>query len=398
MDHLQAARTALDHLVAFDTTSSRSNSALTQWVADRVARPGVEVWDLPDPQQQSDGTVLDQRNLLVRIGPEAPGAWVLSAHTDCVPTTGQPWTSDPYVVTERDGRLYGRGTCDMKGFLAVAMAVLDGVDPSRLRVPIVLALSHSEELGTIGAPPLVADLGARIEDPELAIVGEPTMMEVVAAHKGVRGAWVTIDGVDNHSSQPQRGASATFAAARLIAAIEAMADRHAVEGPHDERFDPPMTTFNVGILHAGEAINIIPRQARFHVEYRPIPAVAADAPLEELRRTAEGDVLARLARHVGTDAVGMSIAPDAKVLALHPEQDGAAEALARSCGATGRPEQTVAYGTDGGWLQQAGLSVVVCGPGSIDQAHRPDEYLALDQLEAAVGFVEQLVSRASSAG
>lgn len=394
MDLLATARNHLERLVAFDSTSTQTNAALVSWLAEHLDRPGVHVWDLPEAVTRAEtGDEVVQHNLLVRIGPEAPGALVLSAHTDCVPVTGQPWTSDPFEVVERDGRLVGRGTCDMKGFIASALAVTDRVDPTALDVPIVLALSHSEELGTIGAPSLVDALRANVEDASVALVGEPTMMEVVGAHKGVQGAWVRITGVDAHSSQPQLAASANLAAARLMTFVAELAGRHEVEGPHDDRFVPPMTTFNVGMVRGGQAINIVPRECRFHFEFRPIPAVSSTEIVAELEQYAQDVVLPELGRHVGTDKVSITVTTDAHVLPLEPEPDGAAEELARACGAGGERGHTVAYGTDGGWLQSAGLSVVVCGPGSIDQAHKADEFLAIDQLAACNDFLEAAVRR-----
>lgn len=388
-------RADLDRLVGFDTTSVvRSNADLVGWIAERMDRPGVTIWDLPDDAAPGDE---DQHNLLVRIGPDAPGGWILSAHLDCVPVTGQPWSTDPFEVVDVDGRLHGRGTTDMKGFLAACLAGLDDVDPGALRRPIVLALSHSEEVGTHGAPALLAAVTDRLDRPELAIVGEPTMMRVVGAHKGVRAGWVDVHGVDAHSSQTDRGASATVAMARLIAHLDDLARDREQNGPHDDRFHPPYTTFNMGQAHGGQAVNIIPRHARFQFEYRPIPGDDPDQVVRSLQGHAAEVVLPAIGRDVGVDRVAVEVEMTAEVPPLAPEADSAAERLARACGATDEPTGFVAYGTDGGHFQARGIPTIVCGPGSIDQAHQPDEWLDPSQLAAAVAFVRRLAVRATEA-
>ncbi len=375
----------LAELVGFDTTSGGSNLALLAHVEALLDQHGVPHARQLDPT----GT---RGNLVARIGPAVEGGGVLAAHTDCVPVQGQPWTSDPFTVTARDERLIGRGVTDMKGFLASALAQLPAMVAAPLHRPILLLLTYDEELGTVGAPAAVELLLSTQPRPAAAIVGEPSLLQPVTAHKGVRAFTTIVEGVDGHSSQPQHASNALVAAARIATHIDALARRHR-EAAADPSFDPPYTTFNVATLHAGQAINIVPRRAELTWEYRPVPADDSDDLVAEVERYATEVVLEDLRATTGQGTV--TFRADAAARALAPETDGPAEALVRRLTGSTTPASSVPFATDGGHLQAAGISTVVCGPGSIEQAHRPDEWIATAQLAACDAMLANLVGELS---
>jgi acetylornithine deacetylase len=375
----------LETLVGFDTTSRVSNLELLSFVEGLLDEHGVPYRRVPD----DTGT---KANLIARIGPEVPGGVVLTGHTDCVPVEGQPWTTDPFSLVERDGRLHGRGTTDMKGFLAVVLAALPRLVAADLERPIQLVLTHDEEIGTIGAPAAVAALLASEPRPDLVIVGEPTLMEPVTAHKGVRAFTTTVEGLDGHSSRPDLAANAIAALSRIAVHIDELATRHR-DAAADPRFTPPYTTFNLAMVSGGQAVNIVPRRAELVWEYRPVPADDSMAIRDEVERHAREEVLPHLRAATGSGEITFRV--DAAARGLDAEPDGRAEALVRELTGFEGPSGTVGFATDGGHFQAAGLSTVVCGPGSIEQAHQPDEWIDAEQLEAAAGFVDALAGRLS---
>lgn len=378
-------RRHLDALVGCDSTCATSNAAVLDHVEETLAAVGVSADRVPSP----DGT---RANLLARIGPPVEGGVVLTGHTDCVPVAGQPWTDDPFTVVERAGRLHGRGVTDMKGFLAAVLAAVPAAAAADLERPLLLVLTYDEELGTVGAPSAVEALLASQPRPAAAIVGEPTSLEVVTAHKGVRSYTTVVEGLDGHSSQPERASNAVVAAARIATFLDQLAGQQAAEVV-DPRFDPPHTTFNVAMLHGGQAINIVPRHAELSWEYRPVPADDGDELAERVRRFAQEQVLPQLRGEVGVGEVRFEAQAVARALAA--EEDGAAEALARELTGYQGPARTVPFATDGGHFQAAGISTVVCGPGSIEQAHQPDEWIAIEQLTACEGALARLVEQLS---
>jgi acetylornithine deacetylase len=379
---VDSVRRLLDTLVGMDTTSARSNLELVSFVESLLDEHRVPHERVPSP----DGR---KANLLARIGPEMDGGVVLTGHTDCVPVVGQPWSRDPFVVHEEDGRLYGRGVADMKGFLAVVLAALPRLCAGDLERPVILALTYDEEVGTVGAPSAVQRLADAYPTPEAVIVGEPTSMGVVTAHKGVRAFTTTVDGLDGHSSRPEAAANAVAAVARLATFIDDLArSRRDDPAAHDDDFDPPYTTFNLATVTGGQAINIVPRRAELTWEYRPVPADDNDALRDEVERFARDEVLPRLRRDTGVGEV--TFVTDAVARTLAAEEDGAAERLVRSLTGDDAPARTVAFGTDGGHFQGAGWSTVVCGPGDIAQAHQPDEWIEFAQLEACATFIDRL--------
>ncbi|MCL4189526.1 MAG: acetylornithine deacetylase [Rhodobacteraceae bacterium] len=373
----------LARLVAFPTVSRESNLALVDWVEDYLAGHGIaarRVWN--------EGR--SKAALYAQAGPAVPGGVVLSGHSDVVPVDGQPWTTDPWQLVERDGRLYGRGTTDMKGFDALAIwALVEAAEGGRLRRPLQLALSYDEELGCTGAPPMIAALRGDLPAAAAVIVGEPSMMRPVTAHKGGYAFHVHVRGHEVHSSRLPYGVSAVMEAARLVGWANAInaANAAAVPPPSAAGFDPPWTTLHVGRIEGGTAQNITARDCRMTFEIRVVPG-EDPAEWEARLRAAAAGISAGM-RRVHTD-VGIAIDTFFRVPPLRPEADGAAEALVRRLGGdNGR--HVVSYGTEAGQFQEAGYSAVVCGPGDIAQAHQPDEYLARSQFEAGQAFLRRLI-------
>ena len=378
----------LADLVGMDTTSRISNLPIVAYIEQLF-----DAHDIPHSRVLSpDGT---RANLLARIGPDVAGGIVLSGHLDCVPVVGQPWSRDPFALTEDDGRFYGRGTSDMKGFLASALAALPRMAAASLDRPILFALTYDEEIGTVGAPSAVQGLLSGYARPAAVIIGEPTSMEVVTAHKGVRAFRVVVDGLDGHSSQPQRAANAIAALTRLATFIDDLAEQHRTAAA-DPRFDPPYTTFNLATIEGGQAINIVPRRAELTFEYRAVPADDSTVIRDAIEAFAREQVLPRLRRETGIGELVIKSLATARALAA--ETDGAAEALARRLTGYDGPGGTVPFGTDGGHFQAAGLSTVVTGPGSIEQAHTADEWIEIDQLAACDAFVGRVIDHLTVAG
>lgn len=380
-EHL-SPRELLARLVAFPTVSRSSNLDLVDWLEDYLRGHGV----VTGRQWNEDRT---KAGLYAHAGPWEPGGVVLSGHSDVVPVDGQAWTSDPWTVVERDGRIYGRGTCDMKGFDALAIWALVEAQRQGVRRPLQLALSYDEELGLLGAPPLIQAMGGSVPKAREVIVGEPSGMKVITGHKGGAGFWVKVKGHEVHSSLLPYGVSAIMEAARLIGWIN---DRNAELQARPPSalaamFDPPFTTLHTGMIEGGTAHNITAADCRFAFEMRVVPGetledwearfrAAAAAQAEAMRRVAPGAEIV---------VERFFVAPP-----LMPEAEGAAEALA--CRLTGENGvETVPYGTEAGHFQAAGYSAVVCGSGDIAQAHQPDEWLSVAQFEAGHGFMRRLV-------
>ena len=379
MAGLEAIRPILETLVGFDTVSAKSNLALAHWVRDYLEGHGVASTLVPN----AEGT---KANLYATLGPSRAGGVVLSGHTDVVPVEGQKWSSEPFTVTPRGGRLYGRGTADMKGFIAAALAAVPEFLAAGLKTPIHLAFSYDEEVGCIGIPHLLARLARDLPKPRAAIIGEPTMMQVVTGHKGL-AAWRTVfTGVEAHSSRIEEAVSAIFAASDFIAYLRGLAEEFR-RGAKDPAFEPPFTTINVGKIQGGQAMNIVAGQCAIDWEFRPLPSTDAKAIIARIRRFVDDELRPALkARHKAAD-VELILLADGPGLA--PEPNSIAEALARRLTGANR-SGTVAYGTEAGHFQRTGISAVVCGPGDIEQAHKPDEFVALDQLAQCAAFLAKL--------
>jgi acetylornithine deacetylase len=376
----------LRRLVGFDTVSAHSNLALIDWVAEYLAAYGI-----PSTLTRDDAG--GKANLFATIGPAGRGGVVLSGHTDVVPVEGQPWSSDPFTLTERDGRLYGRGAADMKGFIAIALALVPEMMARPLATPIHFAFSYDEEVGCIGARRLIAALPEGAARPRLVIVGEPTGMQIANAHKGCAVFATDIIGLEAHSSTPERGVNAISAAAEIVGFIDRLAEERRQAAPAESPFDPPYTTFNVGAISGGTAHNIVPRHCRLDWQYRMVPGEDGAAIERRLAEFVEGDLLPRLRRTAPEASVTTTMV--AVVPPFRAGADSPAEALVRLL--TGANASTVlSFASEAGLFQEAGLPVVICGPGSIDDAHRPDEFISLEQLEAGTKFVRRLVEWAAT--
>lgn len=376
----------LSKLVGFDTTSRNSNLELIEWVEAYVSPLKPHLCRVPN----DDGT---KTNLIVSFGPlDAPGGVVLSGHTDVVPVDGQDWRTDPWVLTERDGRLYGRGTCDMKGFAACALALAPAMARANLTAPIHIALSYDEEIGCLGAPSLVEVLNQHYAKPEAVIIGEPSDMGVVSGQKGLSTFQIEITGRAAHSSQVQQGVSAIMEAVPLLANLRALAEEVRAAAPTNSPFEPPGTTVTIGLIGGGTASNILAQACNITWDMRF--ELGDDPQAHEARVAAwvaevDASIKAR-APEGGAHMVRRSLSP-----AMAPETQGAAEALARAL--TGdNTTRAVAYATEGGIFQGGGLSTVICGPGSILQAHQADEFIEVSQLAAGCEFMERLVKRLSA--
>jgi acetylornithine deacetylase len=378
----------LERLVAFASVSARSNLDLIQWIRDHLAGHNVQSDLVPAPDGQP------KANLWASIGPDAPGGIVLSGHTDVVPVEGQPWTSDPFTLARRDGRLYGRGTSDMKGFIALCLALVPEMLARPLRVPIHFAFSYDEELGCLGAPHLIAELGRRFPKPALAIIGEPTGLRLGTRHKGCYSFETEVTGRDAHSSQTHKGANAIVAASAIVAELDRIAEELKQSRFNDATFEPPYPTINVGRIDGGTAVNIIARRCTIHWDFRATPGAGPSLVLPRLERFIADDVLPRLAR-VAPEA-SVTTRPRAHVPPLADEPGGAAETLVKFL--TGANQTIgIAFATEAGQFQAAGLSAIVCGPGSILQAHQPDEFIELSQMQAGEQFLRKLIAWAQGA-
>ena len=378
----------LERLVAFDTTSRLSNLELIAWVEAYLDGQGVAHRRVPNPE----GT---KSNLIATIGPDIPGGVVLSGHTDVVPVDGQPWTSDPFRITPRDGRLYGRGTCDMKGFLALALAAVPDLVAAGPQKPVHLAFSYDEEVGCLGAPDMIKVIAQELPRPALVVVGEPTNMEAVSGHKGITTFKVTVNGHEAHSSQTQLGVSANMAAIRLMGRLCDLAEQLEREAAPASPFTPKHATLTVGQVNGGTAVNILARECVFFFDLRSPPGVDPMAVLEPFFEDCRQMDAALKARF--PDA-GVSVVRRSHTPPLAPEKDGAAEAFARRLAGDNGPARVVAFAAEAGQFQEAGFSTVICGPGSIDQAHQPDEFVEMSQMERGGAFMARLVDWAARGG
>lgn len=381
------AQAILEKLVAFPTVSSGSNLHLIDYVEDYLNSHGVSVTiDLNE-----DGT---KAGIFASIGPDVPGGVILSGHTDVVPVEGQNWSTDPWKADLRDGRIYGRGTCDMKGFAAIILACVPEMIAAGLQRPIQIALTRDEEIGCLGAPPLINKIRQSYAPASSVIVGEPTMMKVVTGHKGSTGVTVHVRGFEVHSSMLHKGVSAIMIASRLVDWANAMNSENSAKPPGDlaAGFDPPWTSLHVGMISGGTAHNITAGDCSFGLEIRCIPGESIESWKQrflEYVRATERDM------HEVNSSTAIHATPWFDVPPLKPENDPVAESLARRL--TGdNGNHRVSYATEAGQFQEAGYSVVVCGPGHIDQAHQGDEFISVQQIEAGTEFVRRLINELSN--
>lgn len=369
----------LERLVGFDTISDRTNRHLIEYVADYLSAHDVSFITFPD----RDGL---KRGLIAKIGPDEEGGIVLSGHTDVVPVKGQAWTAEPWVLTRRDDRYFGRGACDMKGFLALALAAVPGIIASPLQRPVILAFSFDEEIGCRGTEPLIEALDGFCPRAGAVVVGEPTEMGVVTGHKGAVGLRTTVTGKAAHSSCPDRGVSAIAHAASLIDWHTRQMAR-AKAAASDDEYAAPYTTLQVGTVRGGIAINTVPADCVFETDIRFLPSETAERWIEAYRREVEEVERAMRSEH---SEAGIAIEVTENVPAMRVEANGAAESLARRL--TGdRSIRLESYQTEAGHFQAAGYSTVICGPGSIDQAHKPDEFISTAELQKGRQFIDALI-------
>jgi acetylornithine deacetylase len=373
----------LAHLVGFDTTSRNSNLPLIAFVRDYLDGLGV-------PYRISTNPAGDKANIHAIIGPQAAGGLALSGHVDTVPVDGQSWSGDPFTLRARDNRLYARGACDMKGFVASCLAAVPDFQARRLARPLHLFISYDEEIGCDGAVRPIQDLAESGRKPALCVVGEPTGLQPVLAHKGKLNLRVSVRGLPGHSSEPAKGVNAIYAAAEAIGWVAAEERRFAVEGPFEDGFDPPHTTTHVGTVQGGTILNIIPEHAELIMEWRNIPADDPECHVAHMKTY--------LAQHV-----------EPAMKAVHPDCGFSFEVLVRMPGMALSPDHEltgivkqltgsnstgkVSYGTEGGFYQDAGIPTIVCGPGHIAQAHQPDEFVAQSELDACDSFIRRLADR-----
>jgi acetylornithine deacetylase len=373
----------LDRLVSFDTTSRNSNLALIGFIRDYLDGHGVTYRVSTDAAGQ-------KANLHAVIGPHQAGGLALSGHVDTVPVDGQAWTGDPFALRRRDSKLFARGSCDMKGFVAACLSAVPDLQARTLVRPLHLFISYDEEVGCGGAKRLIQDLGESGLRPDLCVVGEPSGMKPILAHKGKLNLDVRVRGLTGHSSEPSKGVNAVQAAGEAIAWIAREARRLAAEGPFEQGFDPPHTTIHAGTMEGGTILNIIPERAGFSMEWRVIPGDSPHRQVERLRawiaEAIEPDMKAvhpdcGFSYDITLEMPGMALPADHVLTSVVQQVTGS-----NSAG-------KVAYGTEGGFFETAGIPTIICGPGHIAQAHQPDEWVAETQLAACDQFIRDLADR-----
>jgi acetylornithine deacetylase len=375
----------IEKLISFDTTSRLPNLGLIETVRDHLKLAGIDSTLTYDASHR-------WANLFATVPAHdgaTDGGIVLSGHTDVVPVDGQQWDSDPFRAEVRDGKLYGRGSCDMKGFIGTIVALLPQMQAAKLAKPIHFALSFDEEVGCAGAPLMIAELQKRGLRPEGCIVGEPTSMRPVIAHKGINAYRCCVRGRAAHSSLTPQGLNAIEYAARLICHIRDVAERFRAEGPFDELYDVPFTTAQTSTISGGNAINTVPAHCEFQFEFRNLPTMDPQRVIERIESYARDTLLPQMRRE-HADAV-IEISKIAAAPGLDASEQAAITQLVRALTAD-QDKHKVAYGTEAGLFQRAGVPTVVCGPGNIEQAHKPNEFVALEQLVASESFIRKLIT------
>ncbi|HKQ45757.1 MAG TPA: acetylornithine deacetylase [Rhizomicrobium sp.] len=370
-------------LIGFDTTSRDSNLALIDYAQALLEKAGARC-------RRSYDETGTKANLFATLGPDGDGGYVLSGHTDVVPVDGQDWTSDPFKPEIRDGKLYGRGACDMKGFVGTALALASDIAKTKLQRPIHFALSYDEEVGCVGVKGLLDDLKAQNLKPALAVIGEPTGMRIVGAHKGGAKLVTKCCGREHHSSGPEKGANAVMMAGEFVSLLDSVWDE--LRADSDPRFDPPHSTVQATVIHGGTAVNILAREADVTWEYRCLPDRDPEKIIARVEQRAAAEILPKYQRRAAEAMLRTSLHAQYPGLAM--DEDSPAIQLAKELTGANQAE-AVAYGTEAGHFQAYGIPAVICGPGSIEQAHRPDEYCALSELEACENFLRKLIAKAS---
>ncbi|MCD5978183.1 acetylornithine deacetylase [Pseudomonas quasicaspiana] len=379
---MSASRELLARLVAFDTTSRESNLSLIEFVREYLNGYGVSCELIYNAQKT-------KANLFATIGPaEVPGI-VLSGHTDVVPVDGQSWTFPPFELSEKEGRLYGRGTADMKGYIACVLALVPELIRNTLRMPVHIALSYDEEVGCLGVRSLLEVLGSKPVKPLLCVIGEPTELKPVLGHKGKVAMRCDVHGLACHSAHAPSGVNAIEYASQLINELGRLGKALQAEERQDARFDPPFSTVQIGVIGGGVALNIVPEHCRFDFEVRSLPVEDPRHVISALHAYAQNELLPAMRAVSGQSDIRLT------ELSSYPGLDismhsQAAELIAEFCGS--RSFGTVAFGTEGGLFDQSGIPAVVCGPGSMAQGHKPDEFISIEQLDACDRMLRQVLA------
>jgi acetylornithine deacetylase len=382
-----AARSMVEHLLGFPTVSRDSNLGLIEWVRDYLTKLGAATRLTYDASRR-------KANLFATLGDSGKPGLILSGHTDVVPVDGQSWDTDPFKPTERDGKLYGRGSADMKGFIGVALThapkFLEALNAGRLDAPLHYALSYDEEVGCLGVRGLIQDLKENGIKPAGCVVGEPTSMQPIIAHKGMNRFRCAVHGREAHSSYVTHGVNAIEYAARLIVYIRQIADRLAQFEQRDYGFTVPYTTLSTGLIRGGIASNVVPKDCEFQFDMRTLPNASAQALYQEIR--AYADVLAREMKAIEPQA-GIELEWASRTIGLVAAESDAIVQWAMKL-ARGSKTGKVSYGTEAGLFQEMGVPSVILGPGDIAEAHRPNEFVALDQLAQCEVFMDRIVETA----
>ncbi|MBW0004235.1 MAG: acetylornithine deacetylase [Hyphomicrobiales bacterium] len=379
-----ASLAMIERFVGFDTTSHKSNLPLILFVRDELAQQGV-------PSILTFDDTGTKANLFATLGPSDQPGFILSGHTDTVPVDDQSWSTDPFKLVRRGERLFGRGTCDMKSFSAIALALVPEFLARGLKTPIHLALSYDEEIGCIGVRRLIADLATRNFRPLGCIVGEPTAMGIVCAHKGRRTTRVRVRGLEAHTGVPHLGVNAIEAAAEVIAFFKQVGRRLRVEGPHDKSFETPShATIQTSTIKGGTTSNIVAGHCKFDVDIRYLPGQDTSILLDEGKAFVERDILPEM-RSVAPEA-GFTWETGADFPSFSNDEDSQIVRLAKELTGAERTSK-VGFGTEAGLFQEAGIPTVVCGPGDIGQAHKPDEFIDIAQVRLCEDFLRRLMDR-----
>lgn len=374
----------VDRLMRMDTTSRNSNLGLIETVRDYCDANGLVTtltYDLTGKKANLFATVPADNG-------EADGGVVLSGHTDVVPVDGQNWDTDPFSPVIKDGKLYGRGSCDMKGFIGVALGLVPHMRQTALTSPLHFALSYDEEIGCAGAPVMLADLKKRGIKLDGCIVGEPSSMRVVVAHKGINAYRCCVSGHATHSSLTLKGVNAIEYAARLICYIQDLAERFKLAGPFDSAFDVPFTTAQTGTIRGGVDVNTVPANCEFEFEFRNLPGINAQAIYDEIKRYAKTELVPKM--RLTREEADITFATISTAPALDVAEQTAINGLVRALRRDADTKK-VAYATEAGLFQTAGIPSIVCGPGNIEQAHKPNEFVELEQLATCENFLHRLI-------
>ena len=374
------AKEILKNLVSFPFLPGQSNLKMIDYIADYLQSHGVDA----ELVYSEDRT---RANLFATIGPRIQGGIMLSGHTDVVAVAGQKWTNDPFDLIEKNNRLYGRGSVDMKGFIACCLASVPQWQQLELKTPIQLGITYDEESGGFGAKRLAQWLKNSNVKPAYSIIGEPTQMAIIAGHKGGYEISTVITGIEAHSCNPENGVSAIHYAAKLINFINEKGLALKLNSAADSLFNPAYSSFNIGKINGGSSVNTIAGHCELDWELRPLPGDDGEKILADIDHYCQQELLLQMRKHFPAAKIETNIKVDVPALAINKDS----EIVKMIAGITGNDNyDVVAFGTDAGYFQNIGIDSVVYGPGSINQAHKPDEYIEIEEIEKCLVFLSQL--------